>query len=152
MSWLNWWKHLLETAQRSINYHTLMLFENIDMSGGAVFTWVSKGILGLLWLCFAMLSLVPFQRKTLATFSSNEKQNQKQLWLACTCFPELSASNMCLFLTLIGSLQLLSIGFGYKIRHPVENYFSVYLIIVFVLVKTNSNPPECSTGTSASLK
>ena len=60
-----------------------------------------ENISHLLWLCIVTL---PLAEKTRATFSSNQKWNHNQSWLAGTCFSALFVSFVYQVRVLIGSL------------------------------------------------
>ena len=84
----------------------------------AGFSWVSKVVTKLLWICFQFCAqwLVS---KTRASFSTNEKPNQNQPWLGRTRFPALGAGYMHLLRILSSSLRCLRLL--WLVRHSNEN-------------------------------
>ena len=71
----------------------------------ALFNWVSKVIPQLLW--FGIATLCDWLKKSRATSSTNQKQNQNQSWLTRTRIPALDTGDMYLPRALIGSYDCL---------------------------------------------
>ena len=65
------------------------------------FSLEGQKVIGFALLCYTI------GLKNLRHFSSNQKQNQNQLWLICTCFSTLRISCMYLLQVFIGSLDCL---------------------------------------------